>query len=870
MTTFWHKFDFLNKKRQQKALQAVDEKELFIKKYRAFREVLRNNNEVLLAMGDMQEKTGGAFVFDRAYVRSAYGAVSSGIKKIIENLNILADDRYQALDQSFQRIEQAVLGCLEEKVAIPETGYIRFLEDLRKENLPEAGGKFAFLGEIAQGLDLPVPAGFVITTHAYKTFMRHNHLEGLLQERLKGLDLRNYEALQAASDEITALVQQGQIPSDIGDAILEACLRLRETTKQETLKLSVRSSAIQEDIIASFAGQYESLLNVSSDDLLAHYLRVLASLFTPRALVYYRDRGFAVEEMAMAVGVLAMVDARASGVAYSRDPQNPSEDILLISAAWGLGLYAVQGAGPMENWRLLGRKITKVIQEEQRHQTSMVIPDLKNGTRVVPVPPERIGTDCLSVEQILELASYARRVEKHLGRAQDVEWALDSSGRLFLLQARPLRLPSLEAGEKPTRSAKVGDYPVLLNGGTVACPGVGAGPVFQIQKEEDLAGFPEGGVLVIRHTYPEYAVVLNKAVAVVSDSGSSLSHLATVAREYNVPALFNTGQATQVLTNGMKVTVDALYAVVYEGLVSELLQAKETLTSRQDSPAMKQLRDILPLITPLSLTDPRSPEFAPNHCRTIHDITRFAHEVSLRVIFDLSKESHFVAQSTRKLEAKIPLSYYVIDLEDGVATESKGKSVRPDEILSLPMRALWEGMIAIPWQGPPPVDTKGFLSVVQTAMMDPSIDPATGLEFGDRNYILISKNFCNVSTRLGFHFSTIEGYIGDQENENYISFVYTGGGAEIGRRTRRIAMIAKLLETFDFRIERKEDTLFARCEGYPQTFIESRLKVLGHIIIHTRQMDMVMFNDAMVDWYYQELMKDMRSLADSASKKPLS
>jgi pyruvate,water dikinase len=237
------------------------------------------------------------------------------------------------------------------------------------------------------------------------------------------------------------------------------------------------------------------------------------------------------------------------------------------------------------------------------------------------------------------------------------------------------------------------------------------------------------------------------------------------------------------------------------------------------------------------------------------------------VIFDLSKESHFVAQSTRKLEGKIPLSYYVIDLEDGLAAESKGKTVRPEEILSLPMRALWQGMIAIPWKGPPPVDTKGFLSVVQTAMMDPSIDPATALEFADRNYILISKNFCNVSTRLGFHFSTIEAYIGDQENENYISFVYTGGGAEIGRRTRRIAMIAKLLETFDFRIERKEDTLFARCEGYPREFIESRLKVLGHIIIHTRQMDMVMFNDAMVDWYYQELMKDMRFLADSGVKK---
>jgi pyruvate,water dikinase len=704
----------------------------------------------------------------------------------------------------------------------------------------------------------------VISTHAYRTVIRHNRLEGLLQERLESLDLRDYEALQKASDEITALVQQGRLPQDISYAIRMACLRLREATRQETLRLSVRSSAIQEDIIASFAGQYETALNISEEDLPASYLKVLASLFTPRALVYYRDRGFAVDEMAMAVGVLAMIDARASGVVYSRDPQKPAEDTLLVSAAWGLGLYAVQGAGPMENWRLSGKEITRVFQEEQRHQTFMIIPDLKNGTRVVPVPPERIGTPCLNEDQLLELGSWARLVERHLGRPQDIEWAVDNGGKLFLLQARPLRLPSLEAVEAPPRPTSVRDYPVLLNGGAVACPGVGSGPVFKVRKPEDLDGFPEGGVLVLRQAYPEFAVVLNKAAAVISDSGSTLSHLATVAREYDVPALFNTGQATQVLKSGQVVTVDAGYAVVYEGRVSELLQTKMSPKLREDSPAMKLLRDILPLITPLSLTDPRSPEFTPRHCRTLHDITRFAHEVSLRVIFDLSKESHFVAQSTRKLASKIPLNYYVIDLEDGLEADSKGKSVRPEEIQSLPMRALWAGMTAVPWKGPPPVDTKGFLSVVQTAMTDPSIDPATGLEFADRNYILVSKNFCNVSTRLGFHFSTIEAYLGDQENENYISFVYTGGGAEIGRRARRTAMIAKLLETFDFRIERREDTLFARCEGYPQAFIESRLKVLGHIIIHTRQMDMVMFNDAMVDWYYQELMKDMRALADSA------
>ncbi|MFH1349454.1 MAG: pyruvate, water dikinase, partial [Pseudomonadota bacterium] len=169
------------------------------------------------------------------------------------------------------------------------------------------------------------------------------------------------------------------------------------------------------------------------------------------------------------------------------------------------------------------------------------------------------------------------------------------------------------------------------------------------------------------------------------------------------------------------------------------------------------------------------------------------------------------------------------------------------------------GMTALPWKGPGPVDAKGFMSVMLSSTTDPSIDPSVGRRFADKNYIIVSKHFCNVSTRLGFHFSTIEAYLGDQENQNYIGFVYTGGGADPGRKSRRAALITKILEKFDFRVEKKEDTIFARIEGHKQDFLEERMKVLGHLIVHTRQMDMVMYNDAMVDWYYKDLLKGIKT-----------
>ena len=214
------------------------------------------------------------------------------------------------------------------------------------------------------------------------------------------------------------------------------------------------------------------------------------------------------------------------------------------------------------------------------------------------------------------------------------------------------------------------------------------------------------------------------------------------------------------------------------------------------------------------------------------------------------------------------MQFWLIDLDDGFkeAASEDGKFVRLENVASRPMHALWKGMTVIPWKGPPPVDSKGFMSVMLSSMTDPSIDPAVGRKFADRNYILVARNFCNISTRLGFHFSTIEAYLEVDENLNYISFNYTGGGADLGRKKRRADLISRILRKYDFRVETKADTIFARLEGLEQTFLEARLKVLGYIIVHTRQMDMVMYNDTMVDYYYKDMMKGIDSFMEPSAK----
>lgn len=859
MPNFRSVFDFFSKKKQEKAIREEDDREFFIQRYKAFREVLKSNNEVLMAMGDMQEKASGAFVFDRAYVQSSYESVADGIKSIIHNLNVLADDKYKDLIIPYQKADEAIRNRLAAKVTIPKTDYILPLDKLGKEATASAGGKLAHLAELANVLGLPVPPGFVITTYAYQAFVQHNQIQDVLNERTGELDIRNYDELTATSHEMQQLVRNGQIQADLEGVILDAYTAMCQEAGEEKLKVSVRSSALHEDIMASFAGQYETALDVPAQDLLVQYKNVLASQFTPRALFYYKDKGFDIEEMAMAVGVLAMIEAKASGIVYSRDPGSPQEDAILINAVWGLGAYAVGGEVYTDNYRISGNDARKITRQKAAPQEVMLVGRPEGGTQQAPVPKELIGKPCLSDDQISELASYARKVEAHFGKPQDMEWTVDQNGQLYLLQSRLLRLPSSRTLADERRPTVATGHKILLDKGTIACRGVGAGPVCVVHCEEDLANFPEGGVLVVRHTHPEFAVVLKKASAVVSDIGTVLGHLATVAREYNVPAVFNADNATKVLTNGMQVTVDAVYANVYEGVVEEVLRGKKTDDAFVAPPVLNQLCAILQMITPLNLTDPRGPDFRPTGCKTLHDITRFAHEVSLRVMFGLSKESHFADRSTKQLVSGVPMQWWVIDLEDGITPGVEGKKVKPEEIVSIPMRALWEGMTALPWKGPPPVDTKGFLSAVFGATVDPSIEPSVGKRFADKNYIVISKHFCNLSSRLGFHFSTTEAYVGDNPNENYVSFIFKGGAADLDRRVRRVRFVGKLLERFDFRTEIKDDSVFARLEGHDQDYLKERLKVLGHIIIHTRQLDMVMFNDAMVNWYYKDILKGIES-----------
>jgi pyruvate,water dikinase len=278
------------------------------------------------------------------------------------------------------------------------------------------------------------------------------------------------------------------------------------------------------------------------------------------------------------------------------------------------------------------------------------------------------------------------------------------------------------------------------------------------------------------------------------------------------------------------------------------------------SPVQTTLRTALDLISPLTMLDPDSVDFRPSRCRTLHDITRFCHERSVREMFSFGKDHSFPRHASKQLHYGVPMQWWVLDLDDGFHKEPAGKYVHLEDIASRPMLAVWDGMVAVPWDGPPAVSGRGMASVLFEATANPAIATPFRKPYAQRNYFMISKRFMNLQSRFGFHFSTVEALVSERDRENYISFSFRGGAADLERKTARVRMLAEILEASGFRVRLTADTADARIGGLDADATARRLRIIGYLIMHTRQLDMVMGDPAMARRYRSKIEGDIASL----------
>jgi pyruvate,water dikinase len=848
--------------RKEPAVEGPNAEELriaFKERYHHFKLLLNANNNALDIMTRMEQALAGKQPFGMSFVKSNCIAITVSLMRLLKNLEQLSEGKYNPLYARFDEIWNQISALIEQKkeqkderFVIPLTAVDRTMADL-------VGSKMANLGEILNKVRLKVPSGFAITAHAYQYFIDQNDLQSEIDRRFIAADITDMEALYALSADLQKIIIEAKIPTDLEAHILNA-YGVLEQEMGGPVAVAIRSSAMGEDSAAnSFAGQYRSELNVRPENLLLKYKEIMASKYSLTAITYRLNKGIRDEDIAMSVGCIAMVDARSGGVMYTRNPLDISDSSVFINSAWGLPKAVVDGSVDCDLF-VVGRKDPLQISfKDIKEKKSQFLCHADNGVCQFDVTGTTRHQPSISDDEALRLAELAVRLEQYYGSPEDIEWAVSRDGSIYILQCRPLQQMETVKMDYPDELIWKTKENVIVSGGIVICPGVASGEVYVVNSPGDMVNFPQGAILAARQALPLWASLLNRAAAVLTEHGTFAGHLANVAREFKVPAIFGLKDLVSKLKTGDLITVDTNHLSVYAGKI-EIPRAVESVRSViEGSPVYNILLEVSKHIIPLNLLDPYAPDFKPENCKTFHDITRFAHEKSVQEMFNFGKEHNFSERSSKQLFYKVPMQWWILNLDDGVKAEAKGKYIRLEDITSVPMMALWEGIVAVPWDGPPPIDGKGLASVMFRSTTNRDLVPGMKSAYSERNYFMISKNFCSFTSRLGYHFSIVEALVSERTTENYITFRFKGGAADNQRRIRRIQFIADILTDNSFRVEVREDNLVARVEGFDMDFMIERLKILGYLTIHTRQLDMIMSNESAVSYYRSKIDKDIKT-----------
>ncbi|MDP3616494.1 MAG: phosphoenolpyruvate synthase [Rhodoferax sp.] len=461
------------------------------------------------------------------------------------------------------------------------------LSALRMSDVGRVGGKNASLGEMISqlaGAGVRVPGGFATTSDAYRLFLAENGLADRISKRLSTLDADDVNALTAAGGEIRGWILAQEFSADFRKSIETAYEKLVADSGAD-MSFAVRSSATAEDLPdASFAGQQETFLNVVGIDEILHKIReVFASLYNDRAISYRVHKGFAHEHVALSAGIQRMVrsDIGAAGVMFTIDTESGFEDVVFITSSYGLGETVVQGAvNPDEFYvhkpmlkagkralirRSLGSKLVQMqftSADEKAHGGKLV--------KTTDVPTELRNRYSLTDAEVEKLAHYALVIEQHYGRAMDIEWGKDGlDGELYILQARPETVKSQTAGKAEYRYKLMGRGAVIVEGRAIGQK-IGTGPVRIVHSISEMDKVQAGDILVTDMTDPNWEPVMKRAAAIVTNRGGRTCHAAIIARELGIPAVVGCGDATEVLKDGMLVTVSCAEGdtgFIYDGLL---------------------------------------------------------------------------------------------------------------------------------------------------------------------------------------------------------------------------------------------------------------------------------------------------------------
>lgn len=459
--------------------------------------------------------------------------------------------------------------------------HVLWFDHLGLKDIAKVGGKNASLGEMIGNLTskgIQVPEGFAVTTSGFRLFVERADLKGVVRDSLEGVDPDNPSDVAERGAKIRKAFLEADFPDELKRDIAFSYWQLGKQLNMQNPSVAIRSSATSEDLAgASFAGQHETILNVRGEAAVVKAIKqCFASLFTDRAIAYREHKGFDHIENALSIGVQRMVrsDLACSGVIFTLDTESGFDNVVYITGSWGLGEMIVQGAVNPDQFYVFKPSIGKfpdpIIEKKLgSKQTKLVYASKGPGMADAEVPERDRKRFVLEDSEIVKLAEWACMIEKHYGKAMDIEWAKDGiTNELYIVQARPETVHASKAAQVLVKYVLQEQGEVIAKGEAVGSK-IGEGTARVLESAYEISEFKKGEVLVTDKTDPDWEPIMRIASAIVTDRGGRTCHAAIVSRELGIPCIVGTGNGSRVVKTGQQVTVDTSEGEgrVYKGLL---------------------------------------------------------------------------------------------------------------------------------------------------------------------------------------------------------------------------------------------------------------------------------------------------------------
>jgi pyruvate,water dikinase len=796
-------------------------------KYRLFRSLLTLNDELLGLLSELEEESSWTSFRDPR-VRTEIRALFDGAAEMVRVLNELTRDRYFDLANVVGSLRADVAEFMAKAPEREDSRLVLQLDEVDSRTARLVGGKATNLARLECDVGPRVPRSFAVTIEAYREFLAADGLAGELRTILAPARLDAPEDFRHRCELAQDLVQRARVPQAVVEAIRGAARACQFTDGEG---LAVRSSAAGEDSELSFAGQFETLLNVPVGELPDAWKKVVASRYSPRAVFYRRAAGVAEVDTPMAVLVQRMVRARASGVLFTRQPDGAG---LIVSAARGLGPDVSAGIASADQF-VVSRSAPHRVQERQiaRKPACLVSADGGGLTSLALDEGEQLRP-ALEDAEVMQLAEVAMQIERYFGTPQDIEWVFDEDRRLSILQARPLHAEKTRVA----RDEPPGDAPLLLRGGSPVWAGRAVGPVHVARTPEEEERAPVGALLVVPQLLPDCVRLLPRVCGIVVERGTVTGHAASILREFRMPSLFGVPGALEALVSGQMASLDVASRSVFAGVLWPELRGRlpVTLLGRRTMSLPDALSGKLTKLTGSAFLGTWA-------CRSLHDVIRFAHEMAIQAMFDVGDRLlDSPVGGVKRLECPPPVYVHVLDLGDGLRPEAASReSVRVEDVVSVPFQGLWRGLGDPHFEPRHPEGPAAFGSVLANTMVD-----AGGRELGSPNYACVTGSYLNLASRQAYHFAAVDSFLCENQNNNHISMRLKGGGAGLRQRNLRAEFAAEVLRRNHFDVRVTGDLLNGWIRGLDRITGMDKLATVGRLLRFLARLDMKMVDEAQV------------------------